>query len=102
MLQRFGWEVLIQYIRSYPPYLEAVSSIRNLRTRQALVTRDTPGMENKCHKDMMMVMTDTQHAALNNTNSKQSFSTYNSELPFRYFGRSKEPSILQAQEYIAI
>ncbi|KAJ4446277.1 hypothetical protein ANN_12972 [Periplaneta americana] len=29
--------LLIQYIRSYPPYLEAVSSIRNLRTRHAVV-----------------------------------------------------------------
>jgi hypothetical protein len=34
--------LLIQYIRSYPPYLEAVSSIRKLRTRHAVVTRDTP------------------------------------------------------------
>jgi hypothetical protein len=31
--------LLSQYIRSYPPYLEAVSSIRNLRTRHAVVTR---------------------------------------------------------------
>jgi hypothetical protein len=30
--------LLIQHIRSYPPYLEAVSSIRNLRTRHAVVT----------------------------------------------------------------
>jgi hypothetical protein len=30
----------IQYIRSYPPYLETISSIRNLRTRHAVVTRD--------------------------------------------------------------
>jgi hypothetical protein len=30
--------MLIQYIRSNPPYLEAVSSIRNLRTRHAMVT----------------------------------------------------------------
>ncbi|KAJ4446561.1 hypothetical protein ANN_13258 [Periplaneta americana] len=29
--------LLIQYIRSYPPYLEAVSSIRNLRKRHAMV-----------------------------------------------------------------
>jgi hypothetical protein len=36
--------LLIQYIRSYPPYLEAVSSIRNLRTRHAAVTRDPPNM----------------------------------------------------------
>jgi hypothetical protein len=35
-----GPRLLIQYIRSYPPYLEAVSSIRNLRTRHAVVTRD--------------------------------------------------------------
>jgi hypothetical protein len=32
--------LLIQYIRSYPPYLEAFSSNRNLRTRHAVVTRD--------------------------------------------------------------
>jgi hypothetical protein len=32
--------LLIQYIRSYPPYLEVVSSIRNLRTRHAMATRD--------------------------------------------------------------
>jgi hypothetical protein len=31
--------LLIQYIRSYPPYLEAVSSIHNLKTRHAVVTR---------------------------------------------------------------
>jgi hypothetical protein len=36
--------LLIQYIRSYPPYLEAVPSIRNLRTCHALVTRDPPNM----------------------------------------------------------
>jgi hypothetical protein len=34
----------IQYIRSYPTYLEAVSSIRNLRKRHAVVTRDPPNM----------------------------------------------------------
>jgi hypothetical protein len=32
--------LFIQYIRSYPPYLETVSSIRNLRTRHAVVTGD--------------------------------------------------------------
>jgi hypothetical protein len=32
--------LLIQYIRSYPPYMEAVSFIHNLRTRHAVVTRD--------------------------------------------------------------
>jgi hypothetical protein len=37
--------LLIQYIRSYPPYLDGVSSIRNLRTRHAVVTRDPPNME---------------------------------------------------------
>jgi hypothetical protein len=30
--------LLIQYIRSYPSYLEAVFSIRNLRTRHAMLT----------------------------------------------------------------
>jgi hypothetical protein len=32
--------LLIQYIRSYPPYLEAVSSIRNLRACHVVMTRD--------------------------------------------------------------
>jgi hypothetical protein len=32
--------LLNQCIHSYPPYLEGVSSIRNLRTRHAVVTRD--------------------------------------------------------------
>jgi hypothetical protein len=32
--------LLIQYIRSYPPYLEAVSSIRNPRTHHTVVTVD--------------------------------------------------------------
>jgi len=36
--------LLIQYIRSYPPYLEAVSSIRNPRTRHAVVTVDPLNM----------------------------------------------------------
>jgi hypothetical protein len=33
----------IQYFRNYPPYLKAVSYIRNLRTRLAVVTRDPAG-----------------------------------------------------------
>jgi hypothetical protein len=33
-------QLLIQYIRSYPPYLEAVSSILNLRMPHAVVTRE--------------------------------------------------------------
>lgn len=32
--------LFIQYFPSYPPYLEAVSLVRNLRTRQAIMTRD--------------------------------------------------------------
>jgi hypothetical protein len=36
--------LLIQYIRSYPPYLEAVSSVLNPRTRRAVVTRDPPNV----------------------------------------------------------
>jgi hypothetical protein len=36
--------LLIKYIRRYPSYLEAVSSVRNLRTRHAAVTRDPPNM----------------------------------------------------------
>jgi hypothetical protein len=37
--------LLFQYIRSYPPYLKGVSSIRNLRTRHTVVTRDPPNMD---------------------------------------------------------
>jgi hypothetical protein len=36
--------LLIRYIRSYPTYLEAISSIRNMSTRLALVTRDLPNI----------------------------------------------------------
>jgi hypothetical protein len=39
-------QLLIQYIRSYPPYQEAVSSICNLRKHQEVVTRDQPNMGN--------------------------------------------------------
>jgi hypothetical protein len=38
-------QLLLQYIHSYTPYLEAVSSIRNRRMRHAMVTRDPPNME---------------------------------------------------------
>jgi hypothetical protein len=41
-------QLRIQYIRSYPPYLEAVSSIRNPRTRHAVVTMDSLNMGLKC------------------------------------------------------
>jgi hypothetical protein len=34
--------LLVQYIHSYPPYLEAVSSIRNLRTHHVVLTDDPP------------------------------------------------------------
>jgi hypothetical protein len=36
--------LLIQYIRSYPPYLEAVSSIHNLKMCHAVVTGDPLNM----------------------------------------------------------
>jgi hypothetical protein len=40
-----GWlRLLIQYNCSYPPYLDGVSSIRNLRTSHAVVTRDPQNM----------------------------------------------------------
>jgi hypothetical protein len=35
--------LLIQYIHSYPPYLEGIS-IRSLRTRHAVVISDPPNM----------------------------------------------------------
>jgi hypothetical protein len=37
--------LLIEYIRSYPPYLEGVSSIRNLSMCHAVVTRDPPNLD---------------------------------------------------------
>jgi hypothetical protein len=36
--------LLIPYIRSYPPYLEAISSNQNRRKRHAVVTRDPPNI----------------------------------------------------------
>jgi hypothetical protein len=36
--------LLIKYIRSYPPYLEAAPSIRNPRTRHAVVKLDPLNM----------------------------------------------------------
>jgi hypothetical protein len=45
----YGEELLAphptQYICSYPPYLEVISSIRNLRMRHAVVTRDPSNMD---------------------------------------------------------
>jgi hypothetical protein len=46
--------LLMQYIYIYPPYLEAVSSIRNLRTRHAVVTRDPLNMVQRPHTWSMM------------------------------------------------
>jgi hypothetical protein len=40
--------LLIQYIRSYPPYLEAFSSIRDLRLPHAIVKRDPLNTEGSC------------------------------------------------------
>jgi hypothetical protein len=42
--------LLIRYIRSYSTYLEAVSSIHNLRTRHAVVTRDLTWTLREEHK----------------------------------------------------
>jgi hypothetical protein len=44
-------QMLIQYIRIYPPYLEVVSFIRNLRTRHAVVT-DPPNMAEPTYTDL--------------------------------------------------
>jgi hypothetical protein len=50
--------LLIQYIRSYPPYLEAVSSVRNPRSRHAVVTVDPLNMVTLCPgADYLIVMT---------------------------------------------
>jgi hypothetical protein len=40
--------LLIQYIRSYPLYLEAVSSVCNLRARHTVVIRDRFNIGAKC------------------------------------------------------
>jgi hypothetical protein len=37
--------MLVQYIPSYPPYLEAVTSINNLTTRHAVVIRSPLKLE---------------------------------------------------------
>ncbi|KAJ4428508.1 hypothetical protein ANN_24550 [Periplaneta americana] len=57
--------LLIQYIRSYPPYLEAVSSIRNLRTCHAVVigTHNTWNTVN-CPKTGLNLTSDTKKAPL--------------------------------------
>jgi hypothetical protein len=62
--------LIIQYIRSYPPYLQAVSSVRNLRTRHAVVTGDPPNMglwvENEKHivwkQNTLLILELTQRA----------------------------------------
>jgi hypothetical protein len=41
------WRLLFQYIRGYPPYLEAVYFIGNPRTRHAVVTVDSLNMARK-------------------------------------------------------
>jgi len=45
--------LLIQCIRSYPPYLEAVSYIRNQRTRHAVGTWDTHNMEYSWYEESL-------------------------------------------------
>jgi hypothetical protein len=45
--------LLMQLIRSYLPYLEAFASIRNLRTRHAVVTMDPPNMEPNERRQML-------------------------------------------------
>jgi hypothetical protein len=47
--------LFIQYIRTYPPYLEAVSSIRNLRTRHSAVTRDTPDIVSVFYSRIILI-----------------------------------------------
>jgi hypothetical protein len=44
------FSVKINKIRSYPPYLEAVSSIPNLRTRHVVVISDPPNMAIRPYK----------------------------------------------------
>jgi hypothetical protein len=57
--------LLIQYIHSYPPCLEGVSSIRNMRTRHAVVTRDPPNMDHTpFHTANMSLTIVTSHSAV--------------------------------------
>jgi hypothetical protein len=48
-----GWfRLIIQYIRSYAAYLDAVFSTRNLRPRRAVVTRI---VLHKFHEDLVRI-----------------------------------------------
>jgi hypothetical protein len=60
-------QLLIQYIRSYPSYLEAVSSIRNQRTRHALVTVDPLNIFLSGKEVMLKVQDSRDMACLNVT-----------------------------------
>jgi hypothetical protein len=62
--QAGGWPLVgcpwlfIQYICSYPPYLEAVSSICSLRKHHSVVTRDPPNIE----KEMIYWLNHSAHS----------------------------------------
>jgi hypothetical protein len=51
--------LLIKYIHNYPPYMEAVFSIRNLRTRHAHVTRGTLNMAKTVIREAKFIKNNT-------------------------------------------
>jgi hypothetical protein len=48
--------LLVQYIRDLLPYLEAVSSVRNQRTRTAVVARDPPKKGKRACASKLLVL----------------------------------------------
>jgi hypothetical protein len=51
---------LIQYIHSYPPSLEAFSSICNLRMYHAVVTRNSLNVDNFTNGNKVFIFTNAQ------------------------------------------
>ncbi|KAJ4452211.1 hypothetical protein ANN_03729 [Periplaneta americana] len=79
--------LLIQYIRSYPPYLEAVSSIRNLRTRHAVVI-GTHNMGGRVAQLVEQLATDWKvRGRSNKPHARISTDTVNALFPGRVISR---------------
>jgi hypothetical protein len=73
------WEH-VPFIHNSPPYLEAFSSIRNLTTRHAVVTRDSLNMEFKLFEIIFKFQYYIQNTIQNCTNDPTYFNTGNFEL----------------------
>lgn len=48
--------LLTEYVHSYPPYLEVITSIRNLRTGHAVVKRDPPKVVRVLALQLFLIM----------------------------------------------